>query len=294
MHLLRPPTPSLAFLPRSEFLVGFVLLLLLEVGCLPTSSSGPVITTSSPASALSTPTTFPIIYVASAVVDCGVPLVPDPCSTYLFDSIFPISAAASSQKSVDAGTREVQHVISKTITSAVTVYGTDPMANCSTSNQTLVYTSTSFYVVVSSIESAQVTTDLLSISEPGHLAFSTSLSIGSITRLTEERNYKPSLIHTVGPPLPGVIFKRFVPSTKLILPISPTLALRSYDYDRCYNVPPSHDMVTNSLTDVCHFVANAENYFVSLMPISSAAYMPSWVGYFWQALQAFTELWSIV
>jgi hypothetical protein len=138
-----------------------------------------------------------------------------------------------------------------------------------------------------------VTTVLLSISERSQLAFSTSLSI-SVTRLTEERNYKPSLIHTAGPPLPGVIFKRNVPSTELILRASPKLVLRSYDYDRCYDVPPSHDMVTNSLIDVCHFVANAENYFVSLKPISSAAYMPSWVGYFWQALQAFTELRSIV
>jgi len=53
---------------------------------------------------------------------------------------------------------------------------------------------------------------------------------------------------------------------------------RSYDFDRCKAQPPNHDFVSNSLNEVCHYVANIQGWFVSLAPLS-AAYMPSWTDY---------------
>ena len=63
-----------------------------------------------------------------------------------------------------------------------------------------------------------------------------------------------------------------------------------YDYDSCNGAPPDHDMVTNSLVDVCHFVANAKSYFVSLRP-TSAAYMPSWMGFMFQTIIC---IWNLI
>ena len=70
-------------------------------------------------------------------------------------------------------------------------------------------------------------------------------------------------------------------------------AKRSYDYDVCDGVPPSHDFVSNSASEVCHFVANAEKFFVTLQP-TAAAYMPSWGGFIVQVGVAIWNLLSIV
>lgn len=283
MHFLRLYRADHASLSQIRIAIGFIFALLPAVPCLPATVS-PSVPVSSTTTAKFSPTSFPVIYVASAVVDCGAPLVRDICSTSVFNSLFPVSAAAATQQLV---TTRTSRVTTETVTSIVTVYQMLPSSSCMTGNQTIV--STVSYTLVSTMDVSQVSTIFLPSSHNSLSAFSTSTSL-SITRLSEERSYKPSLIHTSGPPLPQVIFKRDIPST----PASPKLAPRSYDYNPCYDVPPNHDMVTNSLTDVCHFVANAQNYFVSLVPISSAAYLPSWVGYLWQTVQALIELWSIV
>ena len=176
------------------------------------------------------------------------------------------------------------------------MYQTMPSGNCTTSAHAFI--STISYTVLSTVDASQVT--IISFPSSGHILseISTSVSL-SITRVAEETSYRPSLIHTTGPALPnalpgqGILKRDDSPISIVILPPS-KLRSRSYDYDSCDNVPPSHDLSTNSLTDVCHFVANAQNYFVSLVPISSAAYLPSWVGYLIQAFAALIEIWSIV
>ena len=86
MHLPRF-SPSVSLRKRNcEWFTIFALLPV--VLSLPTSLSSSVPVSSLTTSTLSTPTSFPVIYVASAVVDCGAPLVRDICSTSFFDSLF--------------------------------------------------------------------------------------------------------------------------------------------------------------------------------------------------------------
>jgi hypothetical protein len=58
------------------------------------------------------------------------------------------------------------------------------------------------------------------------------------------------------------------------------LERRSLDtsYDLCLGIPPGKNLETNSLVDVCNFVSNANDTFVSLAP-NAAAYMPTWLDY---------------
>lgn len=53
---------------------------------------------------------------------------------------------------------------------------------------------------------------------------------------------------------------------------------RSYEFNICLDNRPTHDFVSNSLSEVCNFVANLPDEFTSLVP-TTAAYMPSWFGY---------------
>jgi hypothetical protein len=59
---------------------------------------------------------------------------------------------------------------------------------------------------------------------------------------------------------------------------------RALDYNVCDEKPPYWRVLTRSLVDVCHFVANAKSYFVSLRPSTDAAYLPSWPGYIVQSI----------
>jgi hypothetical protein len=47
----------------------------------------------------------------------------------------------------------------------------------------------------------------------------------------------------------------------------------------CTEQRPSDDSKPNSLIDVCHWLANTKQYFVSLRPRADSAYLPSWPGY---------------
>ena len=176
---------------------------------LPTSVSS-VPAKLSTTSTIATPTTFPVIYVARAVIDCGAPLLQDVCSTSFFDSLFHVATTASGQAMVTTRTSHYIHAITKTVTSIVTIL---PSANCTTSMQTLI--STFNYTLVSTLKASLVTTSIWS--SPAHtlMSISTSISI-SITRLAEETSYKPSLIRTSGPALPnalpgqGILNPRFI------------------------------------------------------------------------------------
>jgi hypothetical protein len=70
-----------------------------------------------------------------------------------------------------------------------------------------------------------------------------------------------------------------IPHKVNVVAVSTTFIRRSYDFNNCLDQLPSHDFVTNSLPEVCHFVANVQDLFVSLAP-TSAAYTPSWASYF--------------
>src|SRR5579859_1382831 len=65
---------------------------------------------------------------------------------------------------------------------------------------------------------------------------------------------------------------------------------RSYDYNYCDASPPSHDFVSNDAVEVCHFVANIKNRFVTMNP-TSAAYMPSWGGF---VIQVAVSVWNLL
>lgn len=67
------------------------------------------------------------------------------------------------------------------------------------------------------------------------------------------------------------------------------LAPRSYDYNVCSGTLPTDDFKSNSLSEVCHFVANIAPVFVSLSP-NTAAFMPSWISYVTSVLISFTQL----
>lgn len=95
------------------------------------------------------------------------------------------------------------------------------------------------------------------------------------TRVAMVTDYTPSLgTGTVGPQV----------TSPPMLPRNMREVKRSYDYDVCGGQPPDRRLVTRSLVDVCHFVANAKSYFVSLRASTDAAYLPSWPGYLAQAL----------
>jgi len=69
------------------------------------------------------------------------------------------------------------------------------------------------------------------------------------------------------------------------------LAPRSYDYDVCSANMPTEDfrVKSNSLAEVCHFVANIKPLFVSLSS-TAAAYLPSWISYITTPIISFVQL----
>jgi hypothetical protein len=200
---------------------------------------------------------FPAIYVAAGSVDCGSSLVPDICSQLPdpINDFFP----------------NVTTPLTWTV--QLTVQGSQELSS-----------STFYYTPVVDVP--------CSIWLP-------------LTRTSLETGYTPTVI------VPGVTHSmRPVPKTarKIDEDSLPDAALDIvhrfgiteqhvkkerrgyYDYDSCNGSPPDHDMVTNSLVDVCHFVANAKSYFVSLRP-TNAAYMPSWVGFLFQLIVC---IWNLI
>jgi len=113
-------------------------------------------------------------------------------------------------------------------------------------------------------------------------------------RITNQTAYSPSIADSYSSSLiPRAVMTSSTPSV-----YTPRIAhkwsRRSYDteYNRC-NGPPSHDLATNSLREVCHFVVNvaAQHLVVSLRP-TTAAYMPSWVGFMMRLILACVGIYS--
>jgi hypothetical protein len=263
---------------------------------LPTQSPPPSSTTLSLSA--TTQTSFPVIWIASAIVECGAPLVRDICSTSFNNTIVPISQASVAED-VRASQSVYSQIITKTVVTTLEEYVTS--ATCDDGPMTsLQVISTVTSTQLSTIYSAQLFNVTLS-SKYTTTSFSTRTVFVSASRISEERSYHPSLLYTTGPPSPGGIpGQGLLPRYHTILGNSTlrydmSLARRAvYDYDSCSDVCPSHDLATNSLIDVCHFVANAQNCFVSLQPISSAAYLPSWLSYVIQTIEAAVEIWAVV
>jgi hypothetical protein len=69
---------------------------------------------------------------------------------------------------------------------------------------------------------------------------------------------------------------------------------RSYQFNLCDGEAPSHDFESRSLVDVCRVVASAQQWFVSLRPSGMAAYLPCWPGYVVQTLIAIIDILAIV
>jgi hypothetical protein len=252
-------------------------------------------------SSSSTSTSFPVIWIASAIVQCGAPLMRDICSTSFNNSVFPVSRA-SIDEDIRSSQSAYSHIITETvITTTLEQYVT--MTTCDDGPMTsLQFISTVTSTQLSTIYSAQ-SFAVTSSSPYATTSFSTTHVFVSASRISEERSYEPSLLYTTGPPSPGGIpGEGLLPRHDTLLDNSTSIGRYDinlvrrtvYDYDPCSNEPPSHDLATNSLTDVCHFVANAQDYFVTLQPISSAAYLPSWLSYVIQTIEAGVEIWAVV
>lgn len=130
----------------------------------------------------------------------------------------------------------------------------------------------------------------------GYLALSgtfevTLTSTPPAVRISLETSYTPTVT-----PAGTATATQLVPRAPLPTNIPRNLQpqKRSYDYDVCLGTPPDANLLTTSLVEVCHFVANAENYFVSMRPSSAAAYLPSWPGYIMQTVLCFMYFFSIV
>lgn len=112
-----------------------------------------------------------------------------------------------------------------------------------------------------------------------------------LTRIALETAYTPTVIATENLPQ-TTTFTTNHQKARRSVPLTDYRYQRRgyYDYNSCTGDTPNHDLVTNSLSDVCHFVANAQSYFVSLRP-TSAAYMPSWLGFVFQII---VSAWSLI
>jgi hypothetical protein len=75
---------------------------------------------------------------------------------------------------------------------------------------------------------------------------------------------------------------------------NPALPRRSYDFNPCQDGNPTHNFVSSSLEDVCRFIANVQQYFVSSRPAAVSAYLPCWPGYLVQAFVSILNLFQIV
>lgn len=97
--------------------------------------------------------------------------------------------------------------------------------------------------------------------------------------LFDDRNHVPRTVAPAASSTPSAtnhIPKR-TPEINQHLPVLARRDNRS-TYDICLGIPPGHSLKTNNLADVCDFVSNANDSFVSLAP-TPAAYLPSWLDY---------------
>jgi len=220
------------FASSSQYLRFFVTTFAILFSMVASSERIAAVTSSSlPANA-----TFPIVYIASAYVDCGSPLVKDGCATLLFQSTSPIRVASTetlyafstisymTTETAAAAFAAQQKVSASSscniVSSASTTSLCTSTVSSSTSESTSTYCASSALtlysnshstgqtgssvsnVLVSTFGTLEIATITLSATETLSPEFTTFVS-RSFSRTTEERNYKPSLIPTTGPPLPA-------------------------------------------------------------------------------------------
>jgi hypothetical protein len=176
-------------------------------------------------------TSFPAVYLADGILNCGVQLVPDQCVPLPTSYTFSTNAQQTF------------------FISAPVWYSVDDFY----------WNTTKYPVVTIPINTTVVMPATYRI---------TLTPTPSYTRIVATNSYAPSI--TIPPLLP-----------------------RSYDFNPCEKTPPSHDFVSRSLSDVCHFLANTRDYFVSSRPRESA-YLPSWPGYLVQILISILNIFGIV
>jgi hypothetical protein len=117
-----------------------------NVAGLPTQSPPPSSTTLSLSA--TTQTSFPVIWIASAIVECGAPLVRDICSTSFNNTVVPISQA-SLAKDVRASQSVYSQIITKTVVTTLEEYVTS--ATCDDGPMTSL-------LVISTVTSTQLST----------------------------------------------------------------------------------------------------------------------------------------
>jgi hypothetical protein len=230
-------------------------------------------------------TQFPIVYVAGGIVNCGSQLALDVCSTQ--SSVIRIPSSTTTE------------ILSDTWTITVTVPLTQPVI-ITTVFQSLV-NDTYLLEIPGRFVITETAIGMFSLTGTVVQSLSLPVSTTSFTtpRISAKTSYHPTVIPTTALSRraaqdnkdlwPTPVYDAFSPSKRLEL----DLLKRSYDYDSCDGKPPTHDLVTNSLVEVCHFVANAQNYLVSLEP-TTAAFMPSWSGFVIQVIVSIWNLFSIV
>src|SRR5277367_2515331 len=188
---------------------------------------------------------FPQIWVAEGLVECGAPLVADPCSI-TFTSELPITSIKTGPSATTTIITESTILLGSRISSntytpiiSVTTYST-PRSE----GNTMTTLARRAHIKIPAMNTSAVTR-----------ASSTDDTLTVVTA-----SYR-LLVDKVN-----------------VLMMTTTFMRRSYDFDNCIGRFPNHDFVSNSLSDVCHFVANVQDWLVSLAP-TSAAYMPSWLSY---------------
>lgn len=197
--------------------------------------------------------TFPQIYAADGILNCGSPLQPDQCTIAPPSSVtlseteqgFPLHIASLFEYSIDNQVWSLFSSLGPTLTFAF-----DTTATFNVTYQ---------------------------VSVPPTPLF---------TRISATNSYSPVISPTS--PLMGAATTTTGPK--------PTMVVRrsTYQYNICDGEAPSRNFVTRSLTDVCKFVANAQQWFVSIRPTGNAAYLPCWPGYVVQTLIAIIDILAIV
>ena len=220
------------------------------------------------------PVIMPPVYIAGGILDCGPHFSPDQCNAfYKTTDLWEWKrsteyATVSDSESVLLIPSATTTKVHSTTTDLTVVAGT-----------TIILTIESLYEVdYTTITSTYLHTGTF----PSLVPTQVTSTAGSVTIYTATRNFTETA---------------YAPS--IVSPTSTSTAAgrkkRSYDntYDRCSG-PPDQDLKTNSLTEICHFVANLEvgNQFISLKP-TAAAYMPSWIGYLVRVLTALGSLTSL-
>ena len=215
----------------------------------------------------------PRIYLAEGILDCGPRFYPDQCAAYYQTNMRFVQEQLSTEYATVSASKTVLIMVSATETRIYPTATSMTVVGGQTISLGVDYLYETDYTTITTTYFLPGTFPELI---PTKVAGSIQTAEYTTVRNFTESNYAPSIVSSMSVPTATLSSK----------------SKRSYDaeYNRCDDVP-DQDLNTNSLIQVCHFVANlaAGNRFVSLKP-TAAAYMPSWIGYFIRALAAIVTL----